>query len=115
MRQAARLWAEQSARDQGLPPFVRDGAVLGQVAGLLGVSPRPKAAGTPSALPGLGSPDRIEAAGIETVEARSSRANDDVIEDSGNDGVLPSQGQLSPAVSQDTGVADVPGKRRRAA
>ena len=115
MRQAARLWAEQSARDQGLPPFVRDGAVLGQVAGLLGGLPPAEGRGDPQRTAWPSSPDRIEAAGIETVEARSSRANDDVIEDSGNDGVLPSQGQLSPAVSQDAGVADVPGKRRRAA
>ena len=75
--QLARVWVETTCAAQGVPVKIDDRNVLVTVGVLLGLRPQP-----------LGTPDRIEAGRVETVEAPPSRIDDDVIEDGGDDGVL---------------------------
>jgi hypothetical protein len=76
LRAAAHRWAEETAQAQGLGPKV-DGEVLASVALLLGAK-------------GSGAPDGIEPGRVELVEAASAGADDDVIEDGGDDLLLAS-------------------------
>ena len=74
----------------GLPVKVSDLAVLSAVAGLLGAAPgasRVAASGPTRSDP----PDRGEPAGVELVEAAAAGADDQVVEDSGDDPMLPGQ------------------------
>lgn len=60
-------------------------------------------------------PDGDEAALVEAVVATPTRSNSDVIEDGGDDRMLPREGQVGPALAQGGSVADVPLKDRDAA
>ena len=77
LRAAAHRWAEETAQAQGLGPRV-DGEVLAFVAVLLG------------AKGSSGAPDRGESGRVELVEAASAGADNDVIEDGGDDLLLAS-------------------------
>jgi hypothetical protein len=76
LRAAAHRWAEETAQAQGLGPTV-DGEVLASVALLLGAK-------------GSGAPDRGKPGRVELVETGPAGANDDVIEDGGDDLLLAS-------------------------
>lgn len=76
LRAVAHTWAEETAQAQGLGPKV-DGEVLAAVALLLGAK-------------GSGAPDRGKAGGVELVEPASAGADDNVIEDGGDDLLLAS-------------------------
>jgi len=90
-----RAWVDTSCTEAGLPVRVTDGAVVTQVAALLGAAPRRRGtASVPS--PASQLPDGREAAGVEAVEASSSGMDDHVIEHGGDDRVLPGQGQGLP-------------------
>jgi hypothetical protein len=93
---AVRAWVDASCATQALPVKVTDGSVVARVAALLGAAP--PAGGAPSGPPPASElPDGAEAAGIETVEAAAGRRSDDqVVEDSGDDRVLPGQGEGFP-------------------
>lgn len=81
----ARVWAEHSCMDQQLPPKITDVGVLSTVASLLGApETRRQAIDTRSS----NAPDRLEAVGIEVVEARAPRADEDVVEDGSDDRAL---------------------------
>jgi hypothetical protein len=87
---AAHAWVEESCAAQGLPLRVADPAVLAAVAGLLGVAPggsRVAASSPASSDP----PDGGETARVELVVAAPSGADNDVVEDGGDDRVLPGQ------------------------
>lgn len=87
---AARVWAEESCAAQGLPVKVSDLAVLLAVAGLLGAAPgasRVAASGPARSDP----PDRGEPALVELVQAAPAGADNQVVEDSGDDPMLPGQ------------------------
>ena len=87
---AARAWAEESCAAQGLPVKVSDLAVLSAVAGLLGAAPGASrvAASSPNR---SDPPDRGEPALVELVVAAPAGADDQVIEDGGDDPMLPGQ------------------------
>jgi hypothetical protein len=76
LRAVARTWAEETAQAQGLGPKV-NGEVLASVALLLGAE-------------GSGAPDGGKARGVELVEPAPAGADDDVIEDGGDDLLLAS-------------------------
>ena len=63
----------------------------------------------------LDAPDGVDSVGVETVVSATAGADDDVIEDGGDDRPLPGQGQVGPALPQAGGVADVPVEDRDAA
>lgn len=88
---AARVWAEESCAAQGLPVKVSDLVVLAAVAGLLGATHGESrvAASSPTR---SDPPDRREAAGVELVETTPTGADNQVVEDGGDDPVLPGQG-----------------------
>jgi len=109
----ASAWVDASCAEQGVPVKITDPAVLSQVAGLLGALPalcRQPVSGpaAPSGPPDGGKPGRIEA-----VEPLPAAADDNVVEDGGNDRVLPSQWQACPTLPQIRGVAEVPDQRGR--
>ncbi len=85
----ASAWVDASCAEQGVAVKITDPAVLSQVAGLLGALPalcRQPVSGpaAPSGPPDGGKPGRIEA-----VEALPAAADDNMVEDGGNDRVLP--------------------------
>ena len=59
-------------------------------------------------------PDGLEAAWVEPVVAAPAGADDDVVEDRGDDRVLARERQGRPPVPQGRSVADVPVERRGA-
>lgn len=75
LRERAHAWAERSAQEQGLGPTVAEGEVLRAVAVLLGAL--------------SGAPDGGQAALVETVVARPAGADDEMVEDGGDDLLLP--------------------------
>ena len=75
LRAAAQTWAEYTAQVQGLGPKVGEGEVLRSVALLLGAKP-------------LGAPDGGESRRVEPVVAPPAGADDQVIEDGGDDLLL---------------------------
>jgi hypothetical protein len=81
LRAAAREWAERTADAQGLPLRVSQADVIRSVIVLLGVKPARS-----------GAPDRSKPGGIEAVVASPGRSDDDVIEDGGDDLLLPTEG-----------------------
>src|SRR4051794_29932092 len=74
LRAAAGRWALASAKAQGLPERVSDGSAIRRVSVLLGCSD---------------APDGLEPFGVEAVEATPSRPNNNVVENRGDDRVLP--------------------------
>jgi hypothetical protein len=86
----ARAWVEASCAAQGVAVKITDSEALSAVAVLLGAAPG-KAGGRPAGRPLSEAPDGLEAAGIELVQAAAAGADDDVIEHSGDDGVLAGQ------------------------
>ena len=96
-----------------MPVKITDPAVLSQVAGLLGALPalcRQPVSGpaAPSGPPDGGKPDRIEA-----VETPPATTDHHMVENRGDDRVLPSQWQACPTLPQIRGVAEVPDQRGR--
>ena len=86
----ARAWVESSCAAQGLPVKVSDRAVLEGVAGLLGGAPG--ASRVAPRGPALsGPPNGGETARVEPVVAASAGANNQVVEDGGDDPMLPGQ------------------------
>ena len=84
-----RTWVEVSCSAQGVPVRVSDSAIVAAVAGLLGADYRPKVgAAVSSPAAGSDAPGRLEATRIEAVEASVSGADQDVVEDGGDDRVL---------------------------
>ena len=82
-------WVEASCVSQGLPVHVTDLGVLGQVAGLLGAAPGVSREAPRRPAAGLGTPDGREPGRVEAVVAAAGGCDDDVIEDGGDDRVLP--------------------------
>ncbi len=82
LREQARAWAEQTAAAQGFPARVESAEVLRSVAVLLG--------GADAGSEGSSPPDRRQPRRVEAVEAPPAWSNDDMIEDSGDDLLLPS-------------------------
>jgi hypothetical protein len=80
LRAAAQEWAERTAAAQGLPPQVTQADVIRTVTVLLDIKPVRS-----------GTPDRGKPRRIETVVTPSRGTNDDVIEDGGDDLLLPSE------------------------
>lgn len=87
---AAHAWVEESCAAQGLPVKVSDLAVLAAVAGLLGVAPGASRVAASSPAPS-DPPDGGETARVELVEPPLAGANDNVVEDGGDDPMLPGQ------------------------
>ena len=83
--------------DQALPLKISDPRTLRDVAQLLGAS-----------VEGSDPPDGREPGGIEAVVAAPAGPDDDVVEDGGNDRVLPREGQVGPTLPQSGCVSDVP-------
>ncbi len=79
-RAAAHEWAERTADAQGLPLRVTQADVIRSVTVLLGVKPARS-----------GAPDRSKAGGIEAVVAAPGGADNNVIEDGGDDQSLLSE------------------------
>lgn len=114
--EAVRAWVEASCAAQGLAVAVTDLGVVAQVAGLLGAPSRPQADGAPSGRPQRSdTPDGTEPAGVEPVEPAATGTDDEMVEDGGDDRVLPVQGKSLPPFAQPSGVADKPVERGRAA
>ncbi len=88
---AARVWAEESCAAQGVPLRVADLAVLAAVAGLLGATHGGSRVAASSPAPS-DPPDGAETARVEPVEPALPGADDQVVEDGGDDPVLPGQG-----------------------
>ena len=104
LREQARAWAERSCLDQGLAVKITDSRTLRDVASLLGVN-----------LGGSDLPHGGQAVGIEAVVPAPTGADDHVVEDGGDDRVLPRQGQVGPALPQGGCLADMPLEDRDAA
>jgi hypothetical protein len=104
LRTRARQWAERSCLEQGLALKISDPRTLRDVAQLLGAS-----------VEGSHPPDGIQARGIEAVVATAPGTDDDVVEDGGDDRVLPREGQVGPPLPQGGRMADVPLEDRDAA
>ena len=77
LREAAHAWAEQTAQAQGLPAQVEQVDVLRDIAQLLGLRGD------------SGAPDRVQPGRVEAVEAAPAGSNDDMIEQGGDDLLLP--------------------------
>ena len=95
---AARAWVEESCATQGLPVKVSDLAVLTAVAGLLGAAPGASRV-TASSPTRSDPPDRGEAGRVELVVTAPAGADNNVVEDGGDDRVLPGQRQTSPLLA----------------
>ena len=80
LRERARAWAEATAAAQGFPARVERPDVLRAVAVLLGSDQARESSGTP---------DRRQPRRVEAVEAPPAWSNDDMIEDGGDDLLLP--------------------------
>jgi hypothetical protein len=80
LRQQARAWAEETAAAQGFPVRVERAEVLRSVAVLLG---------SDQARESSGAPDGRKPRRVEAVEAPPAWTNDDMIEDGGDDLLLP--------------------------
>ena len=100
----ARAWAERSCLDQGLPSKITDSRTLRDVASLLGAK-----------VERLDPPDGGKPGGIEAVVPTPAGADEEVVEDCGDDGVLSRQGQVGPTLAQGGSMADVPLEDRDAA
>ena len=81
------------------------GAVTGSRAAGRGPRPWPGAASGPAP---SGPPDRSETVRVEAVETLSAGADNNMIEDGGDDRMLPGQRQRVPTLAQAGGVTDVP-------
>ena len=77
LRACARAWVERSCLDQQIPLKITDPKTLREVAALLGARSDP--------------PDGAEPARVEPVEAAPAGADNQVIENGGDDPMLPSQ------------------------
>lgn len=80
LREQARAWAEETAVAQGFPARVDRPDVLRSVAVLLGAD---------DVRVNSGAPDRRQPRRVEAVEAPPAWTNDDMIDDSGDDLLLP--------------------------
>jgi hypothetical protein len=94
-------WVERSCAAQGVPVKVADGAALRAVAVLLGVSAggparRRESASTGTTAGPSEAPHRLDPLHVDVTGARGTGGDDCVIEQGGNDGGLPLQGQTRP-------------------
>ena len=80
LREQARAWAEATATAQGFPARVERPDVLRSVAVLLG---------SEKVRQDSGAPDRRQPRRVEAVEAPPTWTNDDMIDDGGDDLLLP--------------------------
>ena len=80
LREQARTWAETTAAAQGFPARVERADVLRSVAVLLGAD---------EVREDSGAPDRRQPRRVEPVEAPPAWSNDDMIDDGGDDLLLP--------------------------
>lgn len=80
LREQARAWAEETAAAQGFPARVERPDVLRSVAVLLGSDEVGESSGAP---------DRRQPRRVEPVEAPPAWTNDDMIDDGGDDLLLP--------------------------
>jgi len=78
---------EASCAAQGLPVKITDSATLAQVAVLLDASPG-KAGGRPAGQPLSETPDRLEAARVEAIQAAAAGTDDNVVKHRGDNRVL---------------------------
>jgi hypothetical protein len=114
--EAVRAWVEASCAAQGLAVAVTDLGVVADVAVLLGAASRPQAAGAPSRRPQQSdTPDRTEPARVEAVEAATTGADDEMVEDGSHDRVLAMQRESLPPLAQPSRISDESLKRDRAA
>lgn len=104
LRERARAWAERSCLSQGVAVKISDPRTLRDVAQLLGASVERSHA-----------PDGLQPGGVEAVVPAPTGADDDVVEDGGDDRVLPREGQVGPALPQGGRMADVTLEDRDAA
>lgn len=81
LREQARAWAEETAVAQGFPARVERPEVLRSVAVLLG--------GADAGSEGSSAPDRRQPRWVEAVEAPPAWSNDDMVDDGGDDLLLP--------------------------
>ena len=88
-----RAWVDASCAAQQLPVKVTDETVLAMVAGLLGAAPGLPGVPPTRRLPASTSPDHFESVGVEAVVATAGGGDGDVVEDGGDDRVLPGQRQ----------------------
>ena len=91
-------WVEASCASQGLPVRVADLGILADVAGLLGPAPGPGRVAPCGTAVVSGAPDGVEPGRVESVVAASSGSDDEVVEDGGDDRVLPGERQGLPAL-----------------
>jgi hypothetical protein len=88
-RAHAQAWAERFCLDQHLPLKITDSRTLRDVANLLG-----------GVVARSDPPDGGQPGVVEAVVASPAGADDDVVEDGGDDRVLPGEGQVGPALPQ---------------
>ena len=88
----AQAWVERTCAAQGVPVHVEDRAAIGRVATLLSGAPV-----------GSDAPQRGEPVRIEGVASADAGADHSMVEDRGDDGVLPRQGQRRPGRAQPPG------------
>ena len=82
-------WVEASCASQGLPLRVADPAILAQVAGLLGAGPGVSREAPRRSDSGSGTPVGADAVGVEAVEAATGGRDGDVVDQGGDNRVLP--------------------------
>ncbi len=106
-REAARAWVVASCQAQGVPVLVTDLRVLASVAGLVsgrgtgtaGAPRGPRAGaerGWSAPRPGSDFPDGLHAVGVEGPGSGDSGGDDSVVENGGDDGVLPVEVEPGP-------------------
>lgn len=91
-------WVELSCAAQGIAVKVTDPLVVSQVAALFGqvLAPAQQRGGERLALE---SPNGLDAAGVELLDARCAGANGGMVEDRADDGRPPGQAEAGPLVA----------------
>lgn len=88
-------WVAASCARHGVPVRVTDALVVARVAVLLGDTTTPARAPL-AVVAGLQAPDRVGPVRVELAGARETGGDHDVIDDGGDDRVLPGQAELGP-------------------
>lgn len=87
-------WVAASCARHGVPVRVTDAVVVARVAVLLGDAAPPRA--PLAVVAGLETPDRVGPVRVELAGASEAGGDHDVIDDGGDDRVLPGQAELGP-------------------